>query len=247
MLHFPRQVFVFLAEFVQVLLDELFLLDQGLELGEGDGLVAQDGDELGPAEEAHLDLDEREALLGGFVLEGLEEVLLLPLLGFDDPVPAFRIILALEELRDMPLEHGDEVAHPLAEQTPLTGRQHDQGRLVGSFKVVDVEDVVRDDGRFFQLLEERLDRRRPARTDHAGDEDIVTPALDVQAGLDGLEGPFLADDLVAGLDLFARGEGDGVRRAGPPDLVGAELWEPSLGCHGRLLRLRCRGTHFILP
>ena len=75
-LELGRQLLVFRLEARPGLLGELLLLDQGLELGEGDGLVLDDRDEVGLDEQPHLDLDDREALLGRLLLEPLEDVLL---------------------------------------------------------------------------------------------------------------------------------------------------------------------------
>ncbi len=233
-LELARQLLVFRLERLQGLLGDLLFLDQALDLGEGDGLALEDGDEIGPREHAHLDLDDREALFGRLLLEPLEDVPLLFLLALDDGVPLFRVIRALEQVGDVRPEHVDQLGHGLAEELSLAGGEHDEDGLVGVLEVVDVEDVVGRPVALLQPLEELFHRRRPARADHAGDEDVVAEALDVQAGLDGPQGALLADDLFASPGFARRGDGDDVRTACPAQFVGGELGEFCSRFHDRV-------------
>ena len=231
------QDLVFLLQGLQVGGRKLLLLDQGLELGKRRRLVLDDGNEIGFDEEAHLDLNDREALLGRLLLEGLQKGFLLGLLLFDDGVPALGVVGAFEQVRDVVLQHLQEVVHSRHEQSALAGRERQQGRLnlddfvTETIAVDGVEDAFekmqRGEVALFPALQELFDRRRPAGAGHAGDEDVVAQAVDVQAGLEGLERPVLADDLLAGRTEVARliGQRFGVA---PP----AQLFQGNFGNGG---------------
>ena len=98
-----------------VSLGTFFSLTRRLDLGEGDGLPLEDGDEVGTAEQAHLDLDDGKALRGHLLLEGLEDLPLLLLLGLDEGVALVRVIGALQELGHVRLQHLDELGHRFGE------------------------------------------------------------------------------------------------------------------------------------
>ena len=140
----PAAQFLVLAlERLELAGRELLLPDHRLELGERRRRLVDDRDEIGLDEHPHLDLDDGEAVLGRLGLEPLEQLFLLGLLLLDDLVALFAVVRALEKVGDVAPEILDQAVHGRGERGALSGRKHEERRLVRGLEVVDVEQVVR--------------------------------------------------------------------------------------------------------
>jgi hypothetical protein len=133
-----------------------------------------------------------------------------------------RVLLALEGGREAGAQLGDEPLHVTLQLHALAGRQAEGTRARGLLEVVDVTPVVGRRPVRGALLDDALDHRVLAGAARAQGEDVVALALDGDAQLDGGDGPLLADELDAVVEVVGRGEVDVGERAGRGERLGRE-------------------------
>ena len=90
------------------------------------------------------------------------------------------------------------MVHRFFEKLSFSWRAFHKCGFVRFYKIIDIADII---GRFLIFLESFYGCGSPCSHDPCY-ENIVAHALDVQSGLDGFEGSFLADDFIADNTIF---------------------------------------------
>ena len=169
-------------------------------------------------------MNKRKICLGHLFLEGLDNPFLPLSISFDNLLPSLLKLITLESDGNLFSESHKKLIHLISELTPLPCFEINDLRRIGIFEIVHIAYIVRC-CILLEFLQHHSHSCITAGSGKAGDKDIVALALNVQSQPDCPEGPLLAQNLRARIELIRRLEFELFRITLPSQFIHRDLFK----------------------